>query len=147
MKRLLFLVLLLPMALMVDARSLVLVLSDSTKVYFLLDENPVMAFKAGQITVSNQHYSFEQFDRFYISETDDPAGIETALAQQGLRLESGMVVVDGAPASVSVYAIDGKRMRVDVQRCGSQTTVRLSGLPHGTYIVKAGTSTLKFNKK
>ena len=57
-----------------SARSLVLVLNDSTKIYFLLNDKPVLRMADGKVQIDTQSFLFEDIDRFYISQTDDPSG-------------------------------------------------------------------------
>jgi len=128
------------------ARSLVVQLSDSTKVYFLLDSVPVMDFTGGHVAIADKAYTYEEFDRFYISETDDPNGVESLLARAGVRMEAGMMVVSGK-GEIGVYAADGRKQPVKVSRRGDTATVSLDKLPRGTYLVRVGSRTVKFNKK
>ena len=130
----------------VSARSLVLQLSDSTKVYFLLDANPKMTFPKGSVYIDDKSYSFADVERFYISETDDPNGVEAVLAKEGIRLQGDQLVV-GTKTKVRVFGLDGKQVPATQRTVAGKTIVGLERLPRGTYIVRAGNDTLKFNKK
>ena len=129
-----------------SARSLVLQLSDSTEVYFLLDNNPVMTFPEGKVCIDDKAYAFADVERFYISETDDPNGVETLMARSGIRMEAGQLVVN-TKARVQLFSADGKRVPASQRTVAGKTIVSLERLPRGTYIVRAGADTLKFNKK
>ncbi|MBO4565176.1 MAG: T9SS type A sorting domain-containing protein [Bacteroidaceae bacterium] len=130
----------------VSARSLVLVLSDSTKIYFLLDDKPVMRMVDGKVLIDTQTFSFEDVDRFYISQTDDPSGIEAVMAEKQVKFEGNTLVVEGEKA-VEVYAINGMKMKAKVNRAAGMTKVDTSDLAKGTYVVKVGKASMKFVKK
>lgn len=64
-----------------------------------------------------------------------------------LMVDERLIVSGGDKgADVAVYAIDGARQGVSVQQ-GSTTTVDVSRLPRGTYVLKVGTRAVKFMKK
>lgn len=129
-----------------SARSLVLVLSDSTKIYFLLDDKPVLRMVDGKVMIDTQAFRFEEVDRFYISQTDDPSGIEAVMAEKQVTFDGNTIVVDGEKA-VEVYAINGMKMKAKVSRTAGMTKVDTSGLAKGTYVVKVGKASMKFVKK
>ena len=130
----------------VSARSLVLVLSDSTKIYFLLDDKPVMRMVDGKVMIDTQAFRFEDVDRFYISQTDDPSGIEAVMAEKQVKFEGNTLVVEGEK-TVEVYAINGMKMKAKVSRAAGMTKVDTSDLAKGTYVVKVGKASMKFGKK
>lgn len=105
-----------------NARSLVLVLSDSTKIYFLLDDKPVLRMVDGKVLIDTQAFSFEDVDHFYISQTDDPSSIEAVLAERKVKFEGNTLVVDGDKA-VEVYAVNGTRMKVKMSKSAGVTMV------------------------
>ena len=129
-----------------SARSLVLQLSDSTEVYFLLDDNPVMTFPKGKVCIDDKAYAFSDVARFYISETDAPDAVETLMARSGIRMQSGQLVVS-SKARVQLFSADGKRVSAPQRTVAGKTIVSLERLPRGTYIVRVGADTMKFNKK
>ena len=117
-----------------SARSLVLVLSDSTKIYFLLDDKPVMRMENGKVLIDTQAFSFEDVDHFYISQTDDPSGIEAVMAEKKVKF-------DGQSA------MNGVKMKAKVSQAAGMTTVDTEGLAKGSYVVKIGKSSFRFLKK
>jgi len=129
-----------------NARSLVLVLSDSTKIYFLLDDKPVLRMVDGKVLIDTQAFSFEDVDHFYISQTDDPSSIEAVLAERKVKFEGNTLVVDGDKA-VEVYAVNGTRMKVKMSKSAGVTMVNTEDLVKGVYIVKIGKTSFKFSKK
>ena len=129
-----------------NARSLVLVLSDSTKIYFLLDDKPVLRMVDGKVLIDTQAFSFEDVDHFYISQTDDPSSIEAVLAEMKVKFEGNTLVVDGDKA-VEVYAVNGTKMKVKMSKSAGVTMVNTEDLVKGVYIVKIGKTSFKFSKK
>lgn len=129
-----------------NARSLVLVLSDSTKIYFLLDDKPVLRMVDGKVLIDTQAFSFEDVDHFYISQTDDPSSIEAVLAERKVKFEGNTLVVDG-DKTVEVYAVNGTKMKVKMNKSAGVTMVNTEDLVKGVYIVKIGKTSFKFSKK
>jgi len=129
-----------------NARSLVLVLSDSTKIYFLLDDKPVLRMVDGKVLIDTQAFSFEDVDHFYISQTDDPSSIEAVLAERKVKFEGNTLVVDGDKA-VEVYAVNGTKMKVKMNKSAGVTMVNTEDFVKGVYIVKIGKTSFKFSKK
>lgn len=129
-----------------NAKSLVLVLSDSTRVYFLLDDTPVMKLNEGKVTVESKEYAFTDIVRFYISTTDDPSGIETLMAKSGIEMQADRLVIPGK-VKAEVYSIAGVKQEVSVTSTDDMTIVSTAQLPRGQYVVKAGKASLKFMKK
>ena len=129
-----------------NARSLVLVLSDSTKIYFLLDDKPVLRMVDGKVLIDTQAFSFEDVDHFYISQTDDPSSIEAVLAERKVKFEGNTLGVEGDKA-VEVYAVNGTRMKVKMSKSAGVTMVNTEDLVKGVYIVKIGKTSFKFSKK
>lgn len=129
-----------------NARSLVLVLSDSTKIYFLLDDKPVLRMVDGKVLIDTQAFSFEDVDHFYISQTDDPSSIEGVLAERKVKFEGNTLVVDGDKA-VEVYAVNGTKMKVKMNKSAGVTMVNTEDFVKGVYIVKIGKTSFKFSKK
>ena len=129
-----------------SARSLVLVLSDSTKIYFLLDDKPVMRMENGKVLIDTQAFSFEDVDHFYISQTDDPSGIEAVMAEKKVKFDGQSLVVEGNKTA-EVYGVNGVKMKAKVSQAAGMTTVDTEGLAKGSYVVKIGKSSFKFLKK
>ena len=121
-------------------------LSDSTKIYFLLDDKPVLRMVDGKVLIDTQAFSFEDVDHFYISQTDDPSSIEAVLAERKVKFEGNTLVVDGDKA-VEVYAVNGTKMKVKMSKSAGVTMVNTEDLVKGVYIVKIGKTSFKFSKE
>jgi hypothetical protein len=83
--------------------------------------------------------------------TTTQTGISTIKAQNdktSVLMAGSSLVVFGteANAQVGVYSIDGAQQRVNVSR-GDVTTVDVSALKKGTYVLKVGERAVKFVKK
>ena len=91
MKKILFTLTLLTLAVLAArARSVVFVLTDSTKVYYLVGNGqPSIKLSKTGFKVGSDSYDFSRFDRFYLTDDDDPSSI-AALRQQGLRFDQGV---------------------------------------------------------
>jgi hypothetical protein len=134
------------------ARSIVFTLNDGkdTKVYYLLggDTDPVLRFKDGKMTVNADQYELSDIKNFYVSEQDDPVGIESMLAKQNVKFSANTLVVNAADAqSVKVYTLGGVEVKADVQKNGDVISVNLNGLEKGTYVVNFCKSSMKVMKK
>lgn len=148
MRKLLLLMLLtVSSAVGLQAKSIVFVLADGTEVYYLVDKNPVMKWKDGVVTVETDTYTVEGISRFYLSETDDPNGIENVLAKEGMQMDGNSIVVRSAGKGVTVYTVDGKAVDTRQSMSGVYVAVDTSTLPQGVYIVRTGNQSLKFLKR
>ena len=142
MKKLLFIIVLMVAAVTVQAKSLVITLADGTEVYYLLggDVNPVMKFKDGKVTVNADAYEISDIKKFVISQTDDPSGIKAETFD-----------VKGKQ-DIEVFSLDGKK--VDTIKSTSLqskedaiSSLSLTTLPKGVYVLKIGSATMKVLKK
>lgn len=142
MKKLLFIIVLMVAAVTVQAKSLVITLADGTEVYYLLggDVNPVMKFKDGKVTVNADAYEISDIKKFVISQTDDPSGIKAET-----------FYVKGKQ-DIEVFSLDGKK--IDTIKSTSLqskedaiSSLSLTTLPKGVYVLKIGSATMKVLKK
>ena len=76
----------------------------------------------------------------------------------GMKLKPGEIrffqgkdkmAFDGLPngQNISVYSLDGKLLKTQTSHSGQQTVISLTSYPTGTYIVKVGDATYKFQKQ
>ncbi|MBQ6965725.1 MAG: hypothetical protein IJP82_08585 [Bacteroidaceae bacterium] len=151
MKKLTFLLAFMLMASMeVMAKSVVFTLSDGTKVYYLLggETSPMLRFVDGKLTVDADEYELSNIKNFYISEEDDPNGIEEVLTQQNIRFSANTVVINSPTVkTVKVYTVGGAEVDADVQKSGDVISVNLNGLAKGFYVISTGKASLKVMKK
>lgn len=131
-------------------KSLVLTLANNTLVYYVLGgaKNPMMRFADGKVCVESDEYTFSNIKNFYISETDDPSGIEHLLKEQQITYKAGTLIVHtDSPESISVYTVNGMKISVPVEQAGNVVAVSLNQLPKGVYVVRVGESSFKVFKK
>lgn len=150
MKKLAFLSFMCLVSLTTMAKSVVFTLSDGTKVYYLLggETNPVLRFVDGKMKVDADLYELSDIKNFFISEEDDPNGIEALLSKQDITIKANMVVVNSsAVKTLKVFTLSGVEVKADVQRQNDVLTVDLNSLEKGTYVISTGKSSLKVMKK
>lgn len=147
MKKLITLTMLIAASVAMSAKSLVLVLTDGTLVYYYLggDTNPVMKFEGDKVSVDTDAFTFENIQKFYVSQTDAAAINDTK--EVTTSFDGSALYVNTTEGTVAVYKTDGTKMDVDVSKTDNMTVVQTSSLERGVYIVKVGTTSLKFIKK
>jgi tricorn protease-like protein len=131
-------------------KSLVLTLANNTLVYYVLggDKNPMMRFADGKVCVNSDEYAFSNIKNFYISETDDPSGIEHLLKEQQITYKAGTLIVHtDNPESIGVYNANGMKVSVAVEQSGDVVAVSMTQLPNGVYVVRVGESSFKVFKQ
>lgn len=131
-------------------KSLVLTLANNTLVYYMLGgaKNPMMRFADGKVCVESDEYTFSNIKNFYISETDDPSGIEHLLKEQQITYKAGTLIVHtDSPESISVYTVNGMKISVPVELAGNVVAVSMTQLPNGVYVVRVGESSFKVFKQ
>lgn len=131
-------------------KSLVLTLANNTLVYYVLGgaKNPMMRFADGKVCVESDEYTFSNIKNFYISETDDPSGIEHLLKEQQITYKAGTLIVHtDSPESIDVYTANGMKVSVQVEQAGNVVSVSLNQQPKGVYVVRVGESSFKVFKK
>ena len=150
MKKLTFLVLMCLASVGAMAKSVVFTLSDGTKVYYLLggDTTPVLRFVDGKMKVDADLYELSDIKNFFISDADDPNGIEAVLSTQDITIKSNTVAVNSsAVKTLKVYTLKGVEVKADVQQWNDVLTVDLNRLEKGTYVISTGKASLKVMKK
>lgn len=135
----------------IQAKSLVLTLSDGTLVYYLLggETNPMMRFTDGKITVDTDEYTISGIKNFYISEEDDPNAIEGIHSDKNIAnfQNNTLIVKTGANKLVKVFTMSGAEVEADISTMGDMTSVGIGNLPKGAYVIKVGNSSFKVLKK
>ena len=132
-----------------SAKSLVLTLKNGTLVYYLLggESNPMMRFVEGSIVVNTDKYEFGNVKNFYISDTDDPTGVEQAIGAPIQYDHNTIVVSTDNTLPVSMYTCGGHKVEVHIQQSNGRILIDLNPLPQGAYVVTIGESSLKVLKK
>ncbi len=150
MKKWICLLLVLMTSLGVSAKSVVFTMNDGTKVYYLLSTgvNPILRFREGRMVVNEDAYEFSDIKNFYISETDDPNAIDFLLSGKDVTMAANTVIIPAdAVKDVKVYMVDGKEVKVRVEKTDHAIIVHLNELEKGTYVISTGKSSMKVMKK
>ena len=136
------------MTITVMAKSLVVVLNNGTEVYYKLggEKNPVMTYDKEMLTVNTDQYTFSNFSRFYISNTDAPTVIND-VRKQHTQFNGSTFCFYAENHEVNVYKADGTKVNVTVTTKNGMTTIDTSSLQRGTYIINIGQSSFKVCKK
>lgn len=131
------------------ARSLVLTLSDGTNIYYMLGTgvNPLMKFIDGKVTVNADTYTFSGIVKMRISKTDDPTGIESIAANNKNFTLDGSTLYINTTGEVKVYGADANEIKIPASVNNGITSIDVSGLRNGVYIVKTEKASFKFLKR
>ena len=136
-------------AMSAQAKSLVLLLSDSTEVYYLLagETDPTMTWTGDSLSVDGDAFSISGIVKFYISDTDDPSAISSlSAAGNEVSLSGGVFSVSGQ-VDVRVFTVDGRAVESAATSDGNTTTLDTRALPAGTYVIRFGEQALKYQKR
>lgn len=132
------------------AKSVVFKLTNNKKVYYLLggETNPMIRFADGKMTVDADTYEFSGIKNFYISDTDDPNSIESAMDASHMEYRANTLVVKASEVkAVKVYSVGGQQVNADIQKSDDIIMVNLNGLEKGIYVVNVGDASFKVMKK
>lgn len=137
-----------------SSQKLVVWLNSGEKVYFDLARQPETTFADGKLMIatdnSTVYYHLENVLRYTYE--GDLTAISSPKIQPGqLRYSQGNDVMqfEGLPEGtrLELYSTDGKLLSVHEAQDGKATVISLSGMPTGTYILKANDATIKFLKR
>lgn len=123
------------------------------KVYFDLQETPVTTFKDGQlvITTSSETIYYPLADVSKYTYEGISEGIDNVLAPGMIEISHNneVVMVKGMPADaeMAIYSIDGKLLASCRAVAGKTAMLTLTPFPAGIYIVQAGGTSYKIEKR
>lgn len=137
-----------------SSQKLVVWMKSGEKVYFNLSEQPETTFGSGKLIIttskSTVNYNLPNVIR-YTYEGTMPAISSAKLKPGELRYSQGndMMQFDGLPAGtrLELYSEDGTLLSVEEAETDKPAVVSLSGMPSGTYLLKANDATIKFEKR
>lgn len=137
------------MSLGIQAKSVVFTLSDGSLAYYLLggEKNPMMRFVDGKVTVDDNVYELSDIKNFYISDTDDPNGVESVASDLNTTFKANCFVMKGKAGDVSVSGVNGAKVSANVTATDGYVSIDLNALPKGAYIINVGKSSFKVMKK
>lgn len=120
----------------------------------MLREKPVVTFDATSVHIDIPELTilYEDVESFtFGSEGENPTSMTENASQRALfRLtEAGDLLLTGIEqeSKVAVYTADGKAVPVSLSRNDNETTLHLSHLRRGVYIVRTDHHSFKIHKK
>ena len=159
MKKVLFLfAILLAMPVVANAQTetqrLVVWLKSGQKVYHDLSDEPETTFSDGRLWLKTDKvsvsYPLTDVLRYSFEGKLGPSSI-TTIRPGELSFSQGddMIKFEGLDVGtrLELYSVDGKKLGVQQARAGEPSIVSLKNMPTGTYIIKAGEATYKFQKR
>ncbi len=126
------------------AKSLVLTLSDGSSVYYQLggDTEPVLRFSASGVVIEADSYQFSEFSNFVISDNDKPTGVDE-VEVKAPSFQDGKIVIPSVYKNIQLYDCNGSQCQADVTTTDEYSSLDMSSLSAGIYIVKVGNNSFK----
>lgn len=127
-----------------------LTMKDGSVHSFLLSAKPVITMADGKLNVATDDatavYDLHAVSQYAFS--DGSTGIKGIGAANGITRNGDNIVFHGVSADkVVVSSADGALVGAAVSATGDDTTVSLSNLPSGIYIIKVAYTSIKISKK
>ena len=132
--------------------SLLIHLKDSTVIVCSLAMEPQMSFGKKTITLSSLagtvgQWNFTDVESWSVGDIEDSID-ELKGENAQIRIEGGNLTIAGNKAkNVAIYDLSGRLRTPSLDTAGNKTTISLSGLTKGTYVLKVGKSSVKFMVK
>ena len=110
-----------------------------------------MTFANKTITLSSVEgtvgqWDFSDVESWNFAEVEDPDAVIPINAEKALiRIEGGRITIAGIKADkIAVYDAGGRSSTPVPESADGQICIKIDGLPKGTYLLKAGNSSIKF---
>lgn len=125
-------------------------MKDGTIHSFILNERPIITMGDGKLYVDTDKttatYSLYDVNEYAFGEAS--TGIRGISTTEGVMRNGDNIVFHGIDAKkVVVCNLGGAVVNADVSSNNSDTTVSLTNLPQGIYIIKVSGTSVKINKK
>lgn len=150
MKRLLSLILvgLTAISIQADNKSLFITFNDNTRVEFALSTTPEVTVGDDKLTVASTATT-ASYDLWTVTSFTYGAstGISNTAQDNNILLQGDQLIVDGTNNRIGVFSIDGRQTQLNATTTGSKTLVNLNALPHGTYIIKVNSQSIKITRR
>lgn len=132
---------------------LVVHLKSGEKVYFDMEDLPVTTFDKGQLVITYAagtiYYALSDVSKYTYE--GNFVGLENVLAPGTIQVRHNneVVAIDGLPdnALMSIVTMDGKLLGSRRAKKGVTTMLTLSPYPAGIYIINAGGTSFKVEKR
>ena len=126
-----------------DGKSLFVSFNDGSKIEFALSTLPEVTFGNDKMTVKSTattaSYELWKVSTFTYGTTTGIKQVEN----NKFAFEGDRIIVDGTNNKVSVFALDGKAIKLSPITAGDKTIINLSELTHGIYIIKINNKSIK----
>lgn len=139
--------LLLPMAVHAQGKSLFITFSDNTRVEFALSSNPEISFADDMLTVKAGDQSSYELKKVQTFTYGTSTGIRKVEGDAEVSVEGNRIVVRGQNARIRLFAIDGKAVNMPLEKAGDYQVVDVDMLPKGVYIVNVNGKSIKITRK
>lgn len=126
-----------------------LTMKDGTVHSFLLDVKPVITMGDGKFNVASDNAT-ATYNLYDVSQYafGTPTGVKNVSVEGRVSLQGDNILFGGVEVEkVTVTKLDGSTVNASVSADANGTTVSLSALPAGVYIVKADNVAIKINKR
>ncbi len=131
--------------------SLLIHLTDSTEIVCSLAKEPTMTFGDKTITLSSIEGTVGQWDfsdvvSWNFADVEDGDAVIPINAEKArIWIEGGRLTIAGVSAEkIAVYDAGGRSSIPVPDNADGQISININGLPKGTYLLKAGNSSIKF---
>ena len=153
MKKFLFIIsIILPLSIMAEGVSKMhILMADGTITDILLYTRPQVTFEGTEIIVASELETFRFESSNVIRITYDKSATDiTTLESNGeiLQKEGDILVSCDIPVGrIAVYAIDGRRVEVNIRTSSRHHYISTSALPAGVYVLEVNGKSTKLMKK
>ena len=131
--------------------SLLIHLTDSTESVCALNKEPKMTFTEKAMTLTAVdgivgQWDFTDVESWNFADVKVVADVNPVNVEKArIRIEDSMITIAGVNADeIAVYDAGGRSSVQVPDSTDGQISINIDGLPQGTYILKAGDSSIKF---
>ena len=127
-------------------KCMVVQLSNDTKLYYPTSTNPIASFEGTVMHLNTDVMDITTVAKMTI-ETVVLVGVQQPETNNNKPVNTGQtLLLRTSQKSVQIYNLSGNRMQTPIMHQGDLYSIDLSGLPSGTYLLKAGNQSWKFIK-
>ena len=131
---------------------LVVTLKDNQKIKFDISQKPVIEFLENEISIGNNYFSIEEVDKYEFIDTEAGNGVDQLGDEEIIFVKidqnSMLLPISGFTKQIQVTDLKGVDFTSSTVKNGThKTMIDLSGLNSGIYVISAGKTSFKINKK
>lgn len=133
------------------APSLLIHLTDSTEIVCTLAKEPKMTFAEKSMTLATAEglvgqWDFSDVESWNFADVGDADAVNPINMEKArILIEEGSITIAGVKADkIAVYDAAGRSSTPVPDSADGQIIININGLPKGTYLLKAGNSSIKF---